>query len=155
MKIKTTELAGSALDWAVAKILYEEIPTTITFESWYAGELDGNWGLNEEECSLLNNLKSFKPSSSWGDAGPIIAREGISVIRCDGVYEEDAQGFCNNVRSAVWGATTGEHPIEYEIVDKKIYLDHVIYGPNALISAMRCFVYCKLGHEVEVPEELA
>ena len=30
----------------------------------------------------------------------------------------------------------------------------MVYGPTALIAAMRCYVASKLGEEVDVPEEL-
>lgn len=136
MKIKTTELTGPALDWAVAQCEGEDYSPVITYS-----------GIGTE-------YPATNYSSSWDMAGPLIDREGISVIRCDDVYGQDALGFCNNVRIPVWGATTGQHPIEYTIVGKKVYLDDVVYGPTALICAMRCFVSIKLGLVVDVPDGL-
>lgn len=55
MKIKTNELTGVALDWAVAKC---------------DGLLD-QWGV----CAPVG----FRPSTDWAQGGPIIERENISV----------------------------------------------------------------------------
>lgn len=67
MKIKTSELTGAALDWAVAKC--EGI-------HWAQGDLDAReYG------------PGFKPSTSWKDGGPIIERERIK-LEFDG-----AEGF--------------------------------------------------------------
>ena len=58
--MKTKELHGAALDWAVAKCL----------------------GLVSDETPRYarNTEYSFKPSTSWQDGGPIIERE---KIECD------------------------------------------------------------------------
>lgn len=53
MKIKTSELSGVALDWAVAQC-----------EGHGIGVLDDPW---------------FAPSSNWAQGGPIIEREEIAV----------------------------------------------------------------------------
>ena len=60
MKIKTSELQGAALDWAVAKcerveFTYEDHPHHEMFDMHY--------------------------STDWSQGGPIIEREGISVER--------------------------------------------------------------------------
>jgi len=55
--MKTAELTGAALDWAVAKC--EGI-------TWEQGDIDaGEYGLG------------FAPSTDWAAGGPIIEREGI------------------------------------------------------------------------------
>jgi hypothetical protein len=60
MKIKTSELIGSTLDWAVAKC-----------EDVYC--FDG----------------SYTPSTDWAQGGPIIEREGISVDRAGLAWTAD------------------------------------------------------------------
>ena len=67
MKIKTSELIGTALDWAVAKCdgldLFES-------EGWHYPEHGGR--------------KPYRPSTDWSQAGPIIEREAVNVrIQCD------------------------------------------------------------------------
>ena len=60
MKIKTSELIGSTLDWAVAKC-----------EDVYC--FDG----------------SYTPSTDWAQGGPLIEREGISVDRAGLAWTAD------------------------------------------------------------------
>lgn len=91
MEIKTSELTGAALDWAVAKCR-------------------GFEGLDEDQWLLRDGiadmpLSAYNPSTDWGQGGPIIEREGIAIdcIRwsgevdgwiatlpmfCDAKYEE-------------------------------------------------------------------
>lgn len=60
MKIKTSELTGSALDWAVAKAQ--------------------GYGLST--LDLLYDIKQYnkyKPSSDWGFGGPIVEEQRIYV----------------------------------------------------------------------------
>ena len=69
MKIKTSELQGAALNWAVAKCEFPEPDLApITWLCYITeGVCDRGW--------------VFKPSTDWAQAGPIIEREGIQ-LRC-------------------------------------------------------------------------
>ena len=62
MKIKTNELSGIALDWAVAKCEdMSRLDERVTPEGVrWAGDF-------------------FQPSKHWSEGGPIIEREGISI----------------------------------------------------------------------------
>lgn len=62
MKIKTSELTGDALDWAVAKAE----GTTLTY-------YDASWWYQAIEIGLI----PF--STDWSQGGPIIERERIAV----------------------------------------------------------------------------
>ena len=64
MKIKTNELTGAALDWAVAKC-------------WYGEDYDIS-------IPLFDDGLIFAPSTNWTHGGPIIEREGITVSKEDG-----------------------------------------------------------------------
>lgn len=64
MNIKTYELTGFALDWAVAKAEGH----TEDCNSW----------LYEATLTEIEE-GSFKPSTDWSQGGPIIEREGISI----------------------------------------------------------------------------
>jgi hypothetical protein len=57
--MRTNELSGAALDWAVAKCEKPE------------------WLGNQAEVYVLK--AGFHPSTNWAQGGPIIEREGISV----------------------------------------------------------------------------
>jgi hypothetical protein len=74
MKIKTSELTGAALDWAVARC-----------EGWDGFDVHSN-GAFELERSDTGDclwLKCFEPSTDWAQGGPIIDREHISVASID------------------------------------------------------------------------
>jgi hypothetical protein len=60
MRMKTYELTGAALDWAVSKC---------EGFTWEQGDLDaGEYG------------PGFKPSTDWAQGGPIIEREMIELV---------------------------------------------------------------------------
>lgn len=62
MQIKTNELTGAALDWAVAKC---EGQDPLQYETAEGAWHTGNW----------------LPSTDWSQGGPIIEREGIELFR--------------------------------------------------------------------------
>ena len=67
--MKTRELTGHALDWAVAQCLGLEV----TFDSWgvcYIGKV-------QRDESGLGYPAPFEPSHNWAQGGPIIEREKI------------------------------------------------------------------------------
>lgn len=67
MKIQTSELTGTALDWAVAKAEGLDIDLHSGMTLTIRG--DGDW---------------WNPSSDWAQAGPIIERERLEIIpKCD------------------------------------------------------------------------
>lgn len=63
-KIRTSELSGTALDWAVAKC--EGYETNINMKCWVY--------VKHEQYAF-----PFQPSSTWAHGGPIIEREDISI----------------------------------------------------------------------------
>lgn len=68
MRIKTSELTGAALDWAVAKCKGRGIEFEDPRDPWLT--LDG---ISDQP------LHSYTPSTDWAQGGPIIEREGIAV----------------------------------------------------------------------------
>jgi hypothetical protein len=110
MKIKTNELNGTALDWAVAEA--DGTPIYRSGKTMTRMDMDGN--------------VYWQPSTDWAAAGPIIEREKMRV----------AYNFDEHIWEAGWDC-------------------HVKgWADTPLIAAMRCYVASKLGHEVEVPDEL-
>jgi hypothetical protein len=67
--MKTSELTGAALDWAVAKC--EGWPMDIWFD--------------EDQMPMIRDdeVPEWKPSTDWAQGGPIIERENIEVFRRD------------------------------------------------------------------------
>lgn len=80
MKIKTSELKGAALDWAVAKcegVGVEYVDDEIT------------------QCLLQKPSGRYAPSTDWAQGGPIIERESMHI---------DCLRQVDHYRTAVWEA---------------------------------------------------
>lgn len=124
--MKTSELTGEALNWAVAKC---EGATNFRYDTvaTYWVTLDG-----KDRALSKGWAQSFCPSTDWSQGGPIIEREGIGLDQ-----------YADYPR---WQAFTPapEQPSGQAICN----------GPTPLIAAMRCYVASKLGDEVEIPNEL-
>ena len=125
MKIKTSELTGTALDWAVQ---WAHNPTGPTGAGWY--ERDANNKLFDP----LNEY-TISPSTDWAQGGPIIERKHIHTWtdRKDAAY--------------------AGHPDSYWVAEMT-ELGGIWWGPTPLIAAMRCYVASKLGDEIDIPKEL-
>ena len=78
MKLKTSELQGAALDWAVAKC--EGWPLDIWFD--------------EDQLPMVRDdeVPEYKPSTDWSQGGPIIEREELSRLSC---YNHNEWGCLN------------------------------------------------------------
>lgn len=123
MKIKTENLIGLALDWAVG---------TIDQPDWEPEDLMANLYLDDDGYH-------YSPSTDWGQGGPIIHREAIT-IRCDLRRQVGWEAF-------FWV------PTQHDLVESDA-MEHYKFGPTPLVAAMRCFVLAELGDEVEIPDEL-
>jgi len=149
MKIKTSELSGVALDWAVAQVLASEGQITVDPNDYLTGlpymtfDCRGPWmwGCGQQEIGTLNRETGkpwvfhgaggeYKPSTDWSQGGPLIERFALELIR----HSEDK-----------WCAVK-EWTID---VDCNYPL-----GETMLIAACRAIVAAKLGDEVDVPEGL-
>ena len=123
--MKTSELTGAALEWAVAKCegytcLHKtegRMPHEPQLVMWPPRKAYG-----------LVELWELGYSTDWSQGGPIIEREWID-LHC--------------VNDALWEAE----------INASAYHNRK-NGPTPLIAAMRCYVASKLGDEVELPEEL-
>ena len=126
MKIKTADLIGPALDWAVAKAQGRE-GIKIFGRS---RPNDRGWVEVRFNPDPRAATARFDPSESWSQGGPIIERECMDILCLAG--GDDG-----------WQA------------DKYLHTEQVIrFGPTPLIAACRCLVASKLGDEVDIPEEL-
>ena len=97
--MKTSELTGAALDWAVAKCEGHEIDSLIGGAVW-------RW----LKCSLTGALevsKLFTPSSDWAQGGPIIERE---KIRLDTTWNQE-DGHWSARMDTVGGWWPGDTPL--------------------------------------------
>ena len=76
MKIKTAELTGAALDWAVATANGD-------YPQW-----DAEW-----EVFYAANGDDMDYSTDWAQGGPIIEREGINLVH---------QGDAHDWNASLW-----------------------------------------------------
>lgn len=109
-----------------------------------AEDLDGiglNWAVAKCEGKVGNDIDDFclsvpgefDYSTNWALSGLIIDREKICLYPNDPVMPK-----------AVLIPKPDDNPHYY----------FRQYGETSLIAAMRCFVACKMGDEVDVPDEL-
>lgn len=129
--MKTAELTGAALDWAVAKCEKHEVftrPIANAQQKHWVGIVTHDYQMSREG--------PFTPSTDWAQGGPIIERECICTY---------ASGACS---------VTPKNPDYWvaEILGTSGMTTQ--YGPTPLIAAMRCFVSSHLGDEIEIPKEL-
>ena len=126
--MKTSELTGAQLDWAVAKC--EGVDVFIDTELYGCPRLLDKrieeWVICPDDCV-------FDPSTDWSLGGPIIEREDIAT-RKYGDFPETR-----------WQADDWQ----FRFVNPKAS------GPTPLIAAMRCYVASKMGDEINLPEELS
>jgi hypothetical protein len=93
MKLKTSELTGPALDWAVAKC------------EGYTKKL--------EELGWAWDPYCYEPSNDWQEGGPIIEREQLTLDLTSVGYDPTTDS-CIKLDSPQWwsskGETTGRGP---------------------------------------------
>ena len=83
--MKTSELIGPTLDWAVAKC-----------EGAVLSQSSFTFQIQEYGCLQRPHLGNWKPSTDWAQGGPIIEREEI--------------GFAKYGPQSTWKAVIGETP---------------------------------------------
>lgn len=143
--VKTSELTGAQLDWAVAHAGREweqahKLFPTMTLDPRFKGvficEQDGKpVCFLEPNNTMRQDPQYFMPSTNWAQGGPIIEREEITVGP-----------------AAPYGCT--EYKFHANILlESGIHAGSICHarGDTPLIAAMRAFVASKLGDEVEVP----
>lgn len=136
MKIRTSDLTGTALDWAVAKCEGFQLkadPMDFDIES-----ANGGWWIWENASRGGKQArigKGYSPSIKWSQGGRIIEREYIQTWK---------DNCSNDWLASAFGDTSMDRAgAPYDS------------GSTPLIAAMRCYVASKLGEEVEVPDEIA
>ena len=133
MKIKTADLTGPALDWAVAKcegkngVLHDDGITRCIVIASASGVYKG----------------TYQSSINWSLGGPIIEREGINLFKHNKLNESQPDTWCAH-------KVVPRPNLEGSFNSCALALE----GSTPLIAAMRCLVASRLGDEVDVPEEL-
>lgn len=135
--MKTSDLTGPALDWAVAKAEGDKVfrPRVGRPDDWDKAAYledgsDDRWVVRAQPPNVgWFSDYTYNPSTFWLLGGPIIERECVELVP-DG---------CGGWIAALRGGDA----------------DDMARGPTPLIAAMRCFVASRLGDEVDIPEELS
>jgi hypothetical protein len=86
--MKTSELTGAALDWAVAKA---EGYTGVALES-----RTGEW---------------YTPSTNWAQGGPIIERENINIETWHGAWQAELEFLPDDDTHYRYGKGAGPTPL--------------------------------------------
>ena len=129
IEVKTAELEGKALDWAVAM---SEGATNLHFDTvacwWFT--LNGR---DRVLSSGWSEKQNYCPSTDWSQGGPLI---------------DKMDGF----QLKIWLDSSPDTKCEAHIHNYEG--DWISFGPTPLVAAMRCLVASKLGDVVQVPKEL-
>lgn len=126
IQVKSQDLSGSALNWAVALCEHKQGFITQGMPCF-----DNNTKRVYKTESLLSIGVNFTPSASWSDGGPIIEREEIHLLRAN----------------SQWIAS-----IKYN--DRRTDWRILAMADSPLVAAMRCYAASRLGNKVEIPESL-
>lgn len=132
MKIKTSELANIALDWAVAEALGIETYGPEDFRE-------------QRKYTVKNGEYVYRWSSSRAQGGEILENEEIDLIREREVIVTERG--TEVVRATGWRAHIGPSRVGQEPRFAQL-------GPTQLIAGLRCYISYKIGTEVEIPDVL-
>ncbi len=130
VKIKTTELTGAALDWAVAEAIGWKEPIygigLINIDGDFMSMTFPDPGecIENPEPRHFDHYEQWTPSRMWSQAGPLILKYRVSLIYAFEEYE------------ALIGMT------------------HSQSNESPLIAACQAIVASVLGETVSVPKEL-
>lgn len=146
LKIKTSELEGAALDWAVATceclpIRHDPMNFGPAFAEGGFWVWDERGPIGKRDYRLIG--RQYSPSNNWSQGGPIIEQEGINLFKHNKLDVNEPDKWCGH-------KVVPRPNMEGGFNMTAIAPD----GPTPLIAAMRCYVASKLGDEVDVPEEL-
>lgn len=124
IEARVSNLAGAALDWAVAKV--EGVET-----SWRHGrelvKVHDRGGIK-----LIESIRSiYSPSSDWSQGGPLIDNHLGSIHHNPHLEDSICRYSAGPAGAGIW-----------------------LYGPTALVAFCRTLVLTKLGDTVQVPKEL-
>ncbi|WP_264041484.1 DUF2591 domain-containing protein [Pectobacterium carotovorum] len=80
MKVKTSELSGAALDWAVAKATREEMPSVAQWILW----------------------DDYHPTTNWRHCGPLIEQCKLNISYTPSGRHPEQPWFCCDKTETFW-----------------------------------------------------
>lgn len=128
MKVKTSELEGAALDYAVAVAM--QLKTVVHAPNEYRYDVaDGihcsTYGCTIGPASMTGDDEEYSPSTDWSQCGPLI---------------EEYQICLDPLTGGDWDSQYPSGPW--------------VRGSSPLQAACRAIVSAKLGDTVDIPDEL-
>ncbi|MCD5994172.1 DUF2591 family protein [Pseudomonas sp. CDFA 602] len=148
--VKTADLVGAALDWAVAKL--QGLPVALAAPAYGNG-----WRVRFD---LRTNQEKYSPSTDWSQGGPLINSNQIFLEPPREVHRaflNEKSGRVSGVWQTYesWHATVSARvrtlPPKHEGFPGLVGRGE---GDTPLIAACRAIVASVLGETVSVPKEL-
>ncbi len=129
IEVKTSELVGAALDWAVGVAEGNPMATPGSDVVW--SEYHG----------------AYNPSTNWSQGGPLIDRYGVLLSPPKSMMHINGGPNAGWRETGVWGSTI----FGAERKHRRRAFEHT---DQPLVAAMRAIVQFELGDTVSVPAEL-
>lgn len=153
MKVKTSELIGAALNWAVA------------IAQGYEPDRPQDGQVRRGNDYRLvgpdaNHLVRYSPSTNWVQGGPLVEQFYIYLSPPHVVFAtriENGKRVPADKVYHCWTAKVGPNIAQRPAEFAELPMLRGLYagdGETPLIAICRAVVACKLGDEVEVPDEL-
>lgn len=159
VEVKTQDLSGAALDWAVAKVVGVEadylLPFIIDENNQPVVVLNKAKWLEDEEPMAI-----WSPSTDWAQGGPLIESNQVFIEPPHDVHRANYDEKTGKVRGCwqtyeSWHATVSARvrtlPPKIEGLPGRVGRGE---GETALIAACRAIVASHFGDTVSVPKEL-
>lgn len=152
MKIKTSELIGAALDWAVAKA--EGVAVVTDPNSPSCRQM-------VEDAEAINGWYCYSPSTDWSQGGPPIESNQVFLDPPHDMHRANYDEKTGKVKGCwetyeSWHATVSARvrtlPPKIEGFPGRVGRGE---GETALIATCRAIVTSVFGDEIEIPQELA
>lgn len=146
IEVKTADLAGLALDWAVgiADGRDLELPsghrgrTCIVWCDPFVIKREGFPDFHDK------TRRHWKPSTQWGDGGPLVEKFAVKLVMLDDCIDGETPGW---VAEAGAECTWESNPNAYIAKNGG-------EGLTPLVAVCRAIVRAKSGDTIQVPEEL-
>jgi hypothetical protein len=135
IEVKASDLAGAALDWAVAKV--EKVPVLIA-----SPQYGTDWRVYKPGFG-----GKYSPSTDWAVGGPLIDQHQLTVSSPSALVHRHHGPSPGWGPSGRWTACTWT-------VDGYGARSHGWHETSPLTAACRAIVHAKLGNTVQVPKEL-
>jgi len=133
IEVKTADLAGEALGWAVGKaegLNLELVPP----------QYGNPWRVFARyQGQAIEHTKRYNPWEDWALGGPLIDKHHVQT-------SFNGSGFSRSPTGEYWCAYVCKPTGQQELPSGG--------GPNALTATCRAIAQAKLGDTVQVPKEL-